>query len=53
VKKKIPTFGTKQEEFDFWSTQNSTDYLGDTEEVREKLELTKRKSPKKKNYDAS
>jgi predicted DNA binding CopG/RHH family protein len=46
--KKIPTFGTEKAEFDFWSMQNSIDYLGDTEEVREKLELTKRKSPKKR-----
>jgi predicted DNA binding CopG/RHH family protein len=33
--KKLPTFKTEQEEAEFWDTQDSTDYLDDTEPVDE------------------
>ncbi|MCI0603136.1 BrnA antitoxin family protein [bacterium] len=48
AKKQVPLFTSEQEEFDFCSTQDSMDYLNDTEEIREKLELTKRKLPKQR-----
>lgn len=48
AKKKIPTFRNENQEFDFWSHQDSIDYLSDTEKVREKLELTSRKLPKQR-----
>lgn len=46
--KKIPPFRKEQEEFDFWSTHDSVDYFGDTENVPEKLVFTRRKLPKQR-----
>ncbi len=47
-KRHIPVFASEREEFDFWSIHESTDYLNDTQEVGEKLELTRRKLPKQR-----
>lgn len=47
-KKPIPSFKSERDEFDFWSTHDSIDYLNDTKEVREQVEMTRRKLPKKR-----
>ena len=47
-KKKIPLLKNEDEEFDFWSTHDSTDFFGETEETTEKLEIKKRRVPKKR-----
>ena len=48
LKKQIPALRNEQDEFDFWSTHDSIDYFGDTEEVPKKIELTKPKLPKQR-----
>ena len=45
---KIPKFRTADEEFDFWSSHDSADFFKDTEEVQEKLEITRPKRPKQR-----
>lgn len=46
--RKIPVPKNENEEFDFWSKQDSTDFLGDTEEITEKIDIRKRRLPKKR-----
>ena len=46
--KKIPKLKTEQEEFDFWSTHDSTSFFQDTEEIQEKIDIRKRRVPKKR-----
>lgn len=45
---KVPVSRNEHEEFDFWSTHDSADFFGDTEEINEKVEVRKRKLPKKR-----
>lgn len=45
---KIPSFSSEKEEFNFWSTHESTEYFGDTEEIKGALTIGKRKRPKKR-----
>jgi predicted DNA binding CopG/RHH family protein len=47
-RKKVPEFRNENAEFDFWSTKDSTDFFTGTEELNEKIEVTKRKLPKKR-----
>ncbi len=46
-KREIPKFKNEDEEFDFWSSYDSTEFFHETEEIDEKLELTKPKKPRK------
>jgi predicted DNA binding CopG/RHH family protein len=46
--KKIPKFSTERNEFDFWSSHDSADFFNDTEEVHEKLEISKPKRHKQR-----
>jgi len=48
ARKEIPPFGGEQEEFDFWSVHDSTDYFESTQQVEEKLQFTRRRPPKKR-----
>ena len=45
---KIPKFKNEDEEFDFWSSYDSTEYFHDTEEISERLEITKPKLKKQR-----
>lgn len=45
--KKVPTPTNENEEFDFWSTHDSTDFFGDTEQIEGKVEVRKRRLSKK------
>jgi len=38
---KIPQFKNEKEEVEFWSTHSATDFLEDTEEVKEGFEISK------------
>ncbi|HEY7161693.1 MAG TPA: CopG family antitoxin [Acidobacteriota bacterium] len=46
--KKIPQFRTEDDEFDFWSIHDSVDFFKESDEVHEKLEITKPKRPKQR-----
>ena len=46
--KKIPKFTSEAHEFDFWSSQDSINFLAETEEVQEKLQFAKRRQPKQR-----
>ena len=48
ARKQIPSFKSEQDEFDFWSSRDSLDYLSVTDEVSQPLEITKRKIPKRR-----
>ncbi len=48
TRKNIPVFKRDQDEFDFWASRDSLDYLNDTDEVSQPLEMTKRKMPKRR-----
>ena len=37
---KIPIFKSEQEEIEFWDSHSSVDYLEDTEDVKEQIELS-------------
>ncbi|HPZ07365.1 MAG TPA: CopG family antitoxin [Candidatus Eremiobacteraeota bacterium] len=37
---KIPFFKSEEEEIEFWDTHSSVDYFDDTEEVKEKIEIS-------------
>ena len=45
---KIPKFKNEDEEFDFWSSRDSTDLFSDTEEVSDQLEIKKPKRKKQR-----
>lgn len=45
---KIPGFRNEDEEFEFWSSHDSTEFFHDTEEGGERLEVTKPKSRKQR-----
>ena len=47
-KQRIPKFRTEDDEFDFWSSHDSVDFFNETEEVQDKLEMTKRRRPKQR-----
>jgi predicted DNA binding CopG/RHH family protein len=38
---KIPKFKNEDEEFEFWSRHDTTEFFSETEEVNQKLELSK------------
>jgi len=40
-KRRIPKFKDEDEEFEFWSTRDSTEFFSETEEVNERLEVSK------------
>jgi len=40
-KSRIPKFKDEDEEFEFWSTRDSTEFFSETEEVNERLEVSK------------
>jgi predicted DNA binding CopG/RHH family protein len=46
--KKIPNFRTEEDEFDFWSSHDSAEFFNDSEEVRDKLEISKPKRQKQR-----
>lgn len=48
TRKHIPALKSERDEFDFWSSHDSLDYLNDTEQVIQPLEVTKRKMPKRR-----
>jgi predicted DNA binding CopG/RHH family protein len=39
--KKIPKFRSEEEEFNFWSHSDSANFFNETEEVQDKLEMSK------------
>lgn len=45
---KVFSSTNENEEFDFWSTHDSTEFFGDTEEIEEKVEVKKRRLTKKR-----
>ena len=46
--KKLPKFKSEDEEFDFWSSHDSMDFFGETEEIQEKLQISKPKRAKQR-----
>jgi predicted DNA binding CopG/RHH family protein len=46
--KKIPKFRSEDQEFDFWSHRDSVDFFTETEEINDRLEITKPKRPKQR-----
>ena len=46
--RKIPEFKSEDEEFDFWSSHDSTEFFSETEEIDESLEITKPKRKKQR-----
>ncbi|MCI0413176.1 BrnA antitoxin family protein [bacterium] len=46
--KKLPKFKSEDEEFDFWSSHDSMDFFGATEEIQEKLQISKPKRAKQR-----
>jgi predicted DNA binding CopG/RHH family protein len=40
-RREIPKFKGEDEEFDFWTSHDSTEFFHETEEIAEKLEVTK------------
>jgi predicted DNA binding CopG/RHH family protein len=46
--RKIPEFKSEDEEFDFWSSHDSTEFFSETEEINEPLEITKPKRKKQR-----
>ena len=47
-KSKIPKFKNEDEEFDFWSSHDSTEFFHETDEVSERLEVKKPKPRKQR-----
>ncbi|HSE84393.1 MAG TPA: CopG family antitoxin [Thermodesulfobacteriota bacterium] len=47
-KSEIPKFKNEEEEFDFWSSHDSIEFFHETEEISEKLEVTKPKLRKQR-----
>ena len=45
---RISKFRTEDDEFDFWSSHDSVDFFKETEEVQDKLVITKPKRPKQR-----
>jgi len=45
---RIPKFRTEGDEVDFWSSHDSADFFNESEEVQDKLEMTKPKRPKRR-----
>ncbi len=46
--RKIPKFRSEGDEFDFWSSHDSADFFNDSEEVRDKLDVSKPKRQKQR-----
>jgi predicted DNA binding CopG/RHH family protein len=47
-KKKIPEFKTENEEFDFWSSHDSTEFFHEAEEISDKIEVARPKIKKQR-----
>jgi len=47
-KSKIPKFKNEDEEFNFWSSHDSTEFFHETEEISEELKVTKPKLRKRR-----
>jgi predicted DNA binding CopG/RHH family protein len=47
-KSKIPKFESEGEEFDFWSSHDSTEFFHETDEVSERLKVRKPKPRKQR-----
>ena|ERR1043166_7428405 len=47
-KEQLTKFKNEDEEFDFWSEHDSTEFFSETEEVSESLEITKPKRKKQR-----
>ena len=45
---KIPKFKNEDEEFNFWSSHDSTEFFHETEEISERLKVTKPKIVKQR-----
>jgi len=46
--KKLPKFKNEDEEFDFWSSHDSMDFFRETEELQEKLHISRPKRAKQR-----
>ena len=47
-KARIPKFKSEDEEFDFWSSHDSTDFFSESEEIDEALEIRKPRRKKQR-----
>ena len=45
---KIPKFRTEEDEFDFWTSHDSAEFFNESEEVQDRLEMSKPKRPKQR-----
>lgn len=45
---KIPKFRTEEDEFAFWPSHDSADFFNESEEVQDKLEMSKPRRPKQR-----
>ena len=47
-KTKLPKFKNEDDEFDFWSEHDSTEFFSETEEISDQIEITKPKRKKQR-----